>query len=267
MTKQIHRPEHNGNPDRRVGSLLCAKKLPTFVYPDDPLDKAITLMVINDFSQLPVLDKSEQPKGILRWPTILKGLLDSKPLGKASSWATEARTMHRDRSIYDAFEEVLRYEYVLITEDHTKVCGIVTNYDLGAFAHENLVPFMLVGEIELSLRAIIDKHQLDRTKQQQPNDRRPATNGVKEPSLNELMAVLRHEENWQKLKTKLAQKELLDAIDAVRIIRNALMHFNKSRDANDTEPFADMQRLKLVARFLGQIGLDGPNSSQDNAGA
>jgi predicted transcriptional regulator len=245
--------------DRRVRALASANKKPQSVLPGDPIPKAITIMLLNDFSQLPVLDSNSHAKGILRWPTIIKGLLDAKPIGKASDWATEARTMHRDRSIYDAFDEVLSYEYVLVTQDHTTVCGIVTAYDLGVYSHETLIPYMLVEEVELALRQLVKKHQLDRRKQKGPNDKPKQSQDEKVPSLGELIATLRHEDNWQKLPTRMSQAEFLGVMDTVHRYRNSIMHFNQQPTAFGTaKPALEIQSLKVIARFLSQIGVDGP---------
>src|SRR5438552_10037394 len=121
MSRELRGPEKLCHQERTVGCLPSASKMPQSVMPGNPIEKAITIMLLNDFSQLPVMENGHA-KGIIRWPSVIKGLFDSKQKGTASDWATEARTMHRDRSIYDAFEEVLSYEYVLVTADHMKVC-------------------------------------------------------------------------------------------------------------------------------------------------
>jgi hypothetical protein len=241
--------------------------MPQFVAPDDGIEKAITIMLLNDFSQLPVLDANKHARGILRWPTIIKALLDAKPAGRAADWAGEARTMHHDRSIYDAFEEVLSYEYVLVTEDNTKVCGIVTAYDLGIYAQETLVPYMLVEEIELALRGLIDKFQLDSRKQKPPERQDKGIKEEKVPSLGELIRILAHGDNWQKLKTRMSQAEVLGVMDAVRHYRNAIMHFNSQTGPDEDGARLDMQWLKVIARFFGQTGLDGPEHRLMKAGS
>lgn len=58
------------DPTYRIGRLESANKTPTSVKPDATLRQAITLMLANDFSQLPVMTGPRDVKGIVSWKTI-----------------------------------------------------------------------------------------------------------------------------------------------------------------------------------------------------
>ena len=54
----------------RVDILEAAHNPPTSVTPNDDLKTAITHMMSNDFSQIPVMESQRQVKGIITWESI-----------------------------------------------------------------------------------------------------------------------------------------------------------------------------------------------------
>jgi hypothetical protein len=58
------------DPTNRLGRLESANRVPISVKPDATLQKAVTLMLTNDFSQLPVMSGEREVKGIVSWKTI-----------------------------------------------------------------------------------------------------------------------------------------------------------------------------------------------------
>ena len=73
----------NGDPTFRVGRLQSANKEPLVVRPESTLAQIVTLMMTNDFSQLPVMVGARDVKGIVSWKTIGSRLA----LGKSCSLA------------------------------------------------------------------------------------------------------------------------------------------------------------------------------------
>lgn len=58
------------DPTFRIGSLPAANKRLVAVNNDAPLAKAVTLMMQNDFSQLPVMQGEREVKGVVSWKSI-----------------------------------------------------------------------------------------------------------------------------------------------------------------------------------------------------
>ena len=54
----------------RIDGLESANRKPVSVKPDGPLTEATTLMLTNDFSQLPVMISDREVKGIVSWKSI-----------------------------------------------------------------------------------------------------------------------------------------------------------------------------------------------------
>ena len=62
--------EEQIDPTVRVGAIEAAHRKPTSVKPDAPLSAATTLMLTNDFSQLPVMETDYSVKGMISWQSI-----------------------------------------------------------------------------------------------------------------------------------------------------------------------------------------------------
>src|SRR2546428_287288 len=58
------------DPTHRIARLASANRPPVSVKPDSTLQQTITLMLTNDFSQLPVMTSTREVKGVVSWKTI-----------------------------------------------------------------------------------------------------------------------------------------------------------------------------------------------------
>ncbi len=78
------------DPTYRISKLEAANRPPVFVSPDATLSEAVTLMMENDFSQLPVMTSDREVKGAIKrcksyiW-RISTSTRKSRPLGKNQS--------------------------------------------------------------------------------------------------------------------------------------------------------------------------------------
>jgi hypothetical protein len=58
------------DPTFRIGRLELANRPPTAVHPDTEILSAVTIMLMNNFSQLPVLVHERQIKGMISWRSL-----------------------------------------------------------------------------------------------------------------------------------------------------------------------------------------------------
>jgi CBS domain-containing protein len=58
------------DPTFRIGSLPAANRKLVAVNQNDPLNRAITLMLQHDFSQLPIMQSEREVKGVITWKSI-----------------------------------------------------------------------------------------------------------------------------------------------------------------------------------------------------
>ena len=62
------------DPTYRIGKLHSANRVPLSVNPNQTITEALTIMLANDFSQLPVMVGEREFKGIVSWASIGRAL-------------------------------------------------------------------------------------------------------------------------------------------------------------------------------------------------
>lgn len=143
------------DPTYRISKLAAANKIPVFVKPDDGIQEAVTLMLANDFSQLPVMTNEREVKGVISWTSIGTRLA----LSKKGLYVRELMDAHQeirsDASLFQAIPIIIQHEYVLVRGGDNRVTGIVTASDLSLQFQQLAEPFLLLGEIENHIRRIL----------------------------------------------------------------------------------------------------------------
>src|SRR5262249_15230298 len=82
------------HPAFRVSKLAAANRAPVSVQPDSTITEAVTLMMANDFSQLPVISGERNVRGVVTWRSIATRLA----LGQHPATAREAMEPHAEVS-------------------------------------------------------------------------------------------------------------------------------------------------------------------------
>ena len=83
----------------RIGRLAAANKPPVSVLkPDDTIDVATSLMLMHDFSQLPVMASEKDVKGVINWVSVGSTLA----LGKGCKVVNDCMVPHKEIS-YDTY--------------------------------------------------------------------------------------------------------------------------------------------------------------------
>ena len=85
-------PSTYADPIYRISKLASATRKPLAVSPDTKLEEAVTHMLTNDFSQLPVMTGERDVKGIITWASIGSRLA----MGKHCSVARELMEQHQE---------------------------------------------------------------------------------------------------------------------------------------------------------------------------
>ena len=156
-----------------------------------------------------------------------------------------------DKSLFDAIDEIVSNQYVLIQNSSRKISGIVTTSDLSFQFHQMTEPFLLLGEIENHVRNIIDERggftkEILR-KFRDPNDSRQIE-GVSNLGFGEYIALLENEECWSRVKLSVDRKIFVRNLDRIRRIRNDVMHFDPDGVSED-----DLEALRKFTAFLQRL--------------
>jgi predicted transcriptional regulator len=236
-----------------VRMLAAANRDIVSVNPQDSLEKAVTLMLAHDFSQLAVMTGPRDLKGAISWKSIGSRLTQKSRLEQVSDALEDAVEVHDTTSLFEATQKIINCDYVFVRSSFDrKITGIVTATDLSVRFQRYAEPFLLLGRIERHLRRIIDtsfdivtiREALD------PSDpeRNSAVTKASQLSFGEYIRIFQKESNWTKLKFRADRKTFCEQLDEVRKMRNEIMHFHLDEvDDEESEP------IRRFARLLDQL--------------
>ena len=153
-------PDSTVDPTHRVGHLKLAKKKPVCVRPTATIPEAITLMMMHDFSQLPVMIGERTVKGIFSWKSLGQKLALKQKCNYVKEAMEEAVIINVNRSLFDAARLVAESDCILIRDDQEVISGILTSYDLSVNFAERSEPFLLLEQIEKHVRRYVENKTL-----------------------------------------------------------------------------------------------------------
>jgi predicted transcriptional regulator len=240
----------SGDPTHRISKLEAANRRPVSVSPDSTLIEAVTLMLANNFSQVPVMIGDRIVKGVVTWHSIGSRLA----LGCTGSTAREvmddAVEIRSDASIFAAIPDLVEHGYVLVRGPDERIVGIVTSSDLSQQFRQLAEPFLLLSEIENRIRNIIGPHfgVEELAAIRDPDDDERRIESVDKMSFGEYIRLLEEPSRWTRVDLRVDRKNFIKSLDNIRKIRNDVMHFD-----TDELPKDDTLALRDFARFLQRL--------------
>ena len=242
------------DPTHRIAILNAAHNRPVSVSRDDPLSTATTLMMMHDYSQLPVMQGEHAVNGIISWKTIGARMSLDLPCQWVRDCIEPAKTVSQTTPLFDVISTIAESGYVLVqeSETNTKIIGIVTAADLSNQFAQLAGPFLLSGQIEGHLRNLVhDKFSAPEMQQvcsvSQASNGKIIT-GAADLTLGDYYRLLSKPERWGKLKLNVDRVEFLKHLESVRKVRNSVMHFSPEGLSEE-----DLQTLHVAANFLDAL--------------
>lgn len=242
------------DPTYRISKLGAANKRPASVSPNSSLTEAATLMMANDFSQLPVMTNERTVKGTVSWKSIGIRLV----LGQSPQWAREAMAPHAeissDASLFTAIPIIVEHEYVLVRGPDQRIVGIITTSDLSLQFQQLSEPFLLLGEIENHIRRIIGSRFCaeDLAAAKDPSDGSRAVESASDLTFGEYKRLLEEPSRWTQLNLQLDRAGFIRLLEKVREIRNDVMHFDP--DGIEDEALEVLRDFAKFLRTLQTVG-------------
>ena len=241
-------------PTFKVSELKTAKTDVKWVSPSASIQKAYTMMLLHDFSQLAVANQ-ENPlekdiRGIVSFKSMAKALINGNPATVGDCLVSNVPSVQSDDDLKLVVRQLNENDVVLVIGRDKRLQGIVTAWDLAEEFAELVDPFTRIGEIEERLRTLVRK-RLGKDKVadflkgngSQGND---PDQEIKDLTMGELQYVLEYPEHWEALNLVFDRKVFIKALDRVREYRNELMHFrdtpNKEGQRTLLTNFCEMVR-------------------------
>lgn len=238
------------DPSYRVARLKSAHTMPVAVAPDTSVAEAVTIMMKQDFSQLPVISGERTVKGLISWKSLGKRLAMSKKCSAVREAMEPVHIIDLDTSLFEAVALIAKHDSVLVRDEAGRVCGIMTAYDVSHTFAELGEPFLLLGEIENLVRDMMDGRftKEDLEKGRDPLDGTRPILRVSDLNFGGYVRILQDSSSWEKVRTNLDRGTFISYLERVREIRNETMHFDP--DGIDDK---DLTELREFAELLKQV--------------
>lgn len=228
----------------RVANLEAAEREPLCVAPDDPIERAITLMEMKNFSQLPVVTGPRDIKGLVSYRSITRARLSGQP-NYVRECLEPAVVVGLDTPLLEVIGKFRTDDAVLVLGTDRRLSGIVTPSDIANEYGTMTGPFLQIGEIENLLRWLIKPLDLRKALDL------PDAPDVDDLTLGDIQRVLTDSACWAQLGLKYDQKAFCEGLNRVRETRNAVMHFRgqlQIEQAADLEGFSRLVKQVCFGR-------------------
>jgi predicted transcriptional regulator len=242
------RSKSDRDPILRISILPSANKPPITINRDAKLSEAITLMMMHNFSQLPVMSNPKTVAGLITWEKIGNGITNGISSNEVKDFLkTHVVKLELDTPLLEAIRTVIKEEIVIVLKKDKSLSGIVTITDISSQFFTLTEPFLLLEKIENLIRLLLDEKFLLEDLVSVCFDGEKAE-FIDDLNFGQYIRLIEKETNWQKLNLSIERVPFIKQLDKIRNIRNDIMHF-------DSEGITIEQRedLNNMANFLYEL--------------
>lgn len=238
-------------PIQRIQLLDSANKPPITVSREATLKEAMTLMMMHNFSQLPVMTGTRTVHGVITWETIGYGLTNRCDSDLVKDFISNDITiLDYETPLLDAISIILKKEFVLVQKSDKSISGIVTLADISAQFLTVSEPFLLLEQIENHIRQILDGKFLVKELREfcKIGDTEREIEHIDDLNFGDYIRIIEKPEHWDRLNLNIERTHFIKHLDKVREIRNDIMHFDP--DGISSEQRGDLIKM---AKFLTEL--------------
>lgn len=238
------------DPIKRIGLLKAANTKPATVDNSDSLDKAITLMMMNNYSQLPVMGGARKIVGYISWETIGEARSKGIDTNEVKDYKRDSiRVFRRDIPLMLAIQEIYKNDFIVVIENDGTPCGIVTTADVSSQFLTWTEPFVMLEQIENQVRHLLDEKILLEDLKKVCQEEGREVNAIDDLTFGEYQRLFENPKHWERIGLKSVDRTLfVKMFDDVRNIRNDVMHFDPE-GIDETS----REKLKSMANFLNKL--------------
>lgn len=250
MHKPIATTNIPADPIRRINVLESATNIPTYVDNSASLLEATTLMQVNGFSQLPVTNNGVRGLiGYISWETIACAKINGVKSDMVKDYVnTNVAVLSPDTPLIHAVEVVQKHDFAVVIAKDKSLFGIVTVNDITSQFIAETEPFVLMNELECHLRNLMrDKILLEDLRKLCQREDKEITS-IDDLTFGDYIIVFGCEEQWEKLSIAAERKTFIQNLDAIRNIRNEIMHF-RPEGINA----AKKSQIESMVKYLRQL--------------
>jgi predicted transcriptional regulator len=269
MNQNAHDPPHGVEDSRsvtrlfhRLNSVLPIDQEIISVLPETPVQEALDILGKHGFSQLPVMVNS-QVLGLFSYRSFLQAVITLSGDAKNQKFnpremfvedcidrPTYARVSDEFRAWFDAIDK----QDAVLVGDPNRLQGIVTAMDILRYLYGVASPFVLIAEIELSLRALIhlsvDQDKLvacAKTCLKHYAEGNLPTD-LEHMTFNDYVQIIGDGRNWDHFQPifKGDRVRTRAKLEQARDLRNDVFHFRREITAEDYETLSALRDWMLL---------------------
>lgn len=237
------------DPIKRIKILDAANRIPVSIQKNSKLTEAITLMMMHNYSQLPVMSGERTVSGVITWETIGYGITNGCKSELVKDYTKkEIEVIDYETPLLTAIEKIISNEFALVKKSDNSITGIVTIADISSQFINVTEPFLLLEQIENHIRLILDGKFLLEEMKEYTNGDDKEIEYIDDLTFGNYIRIIENPKNWERLKLSIERNHFIKQLDKVREIRNDVMHF-------DPEGITKEQRddLYKMSKFLMEI--------------
>lgn len=222
----------------------------TAVKPSDKVSYVISLMKINDFSQIPVMSSKHNLKGYVNWKIL--GLSSSKINDETlveDIMETRFNYAYLNDSVIDVLDQLKNSEddFVFIKNNHELWSGIVTSHDIVNKYSDLINPLIAIEKIEKKLRQMITK--MPSYDIQAINTKFGLSlNSMDDAVFSDYRKILSNEASFSESPINIDKKVFIKTLKDINEIRNKFFHFRVEGLSEE-----EIRKLNKLVDFLDSI--------------
>jgi CBS domain-containing protein len=239
------------DPIQRIKILPSSNKEPLYISKDSTLKEAITIMMMHNYSQLPVMNGPRNVVGYVSWETIGYALTNGQNSPEIKYYTnSDVTKLSYETPLLDAISTIIEKGFVLVFKQDNTISGILTIADISAQFLSVTEPFILLEQIENHIRQILDKKFLvtDLKEFCKIGEIERDIEFIDDLNFGDYILIVGKQENWEKLNLSIERIPFIKQLDKIRQIRNDVMHF-------DPEGITKEQKEDLIkmSKFLMEL--------------
>ena len=126
------------------------------VQRDDSAARALTIMIADEFSQVPIVSGKREVVGVVTWRSLAcQNVQDNTTAGDVCEPIPGGTPFPLTTPVVDVLDLVFSADFVLTHNRENELCGIVTASDMTLWAKRYCKAFLAVDEIERHLRCAL----------------------------------------------------------------------------------------------------------------
>lgn len=228
VEQPVTRPERRPRPKQglAVGNLPSATRGVEAVKQTATVNEAITKMLLFDYSQLAVMTGERNLHGAVTWRSIAK-IRHQRPDAPLSAAIVPATEVSYADDLIGVLPRLADEDFFFVRGPQRTISGIITTSDVVRTHGEMTAPFLIVGEIDQTLRWILeDAVDIDMVAGLCDADGVRQIDSFARLTMGDYQRVLENPEAWATLGWPLDRKTFTQRLKEICEVRNNIMHFN-----------------------------------------